>query len=106
MWLVKNKKGKVLHEVKPSRFMTAVHKAAQIKEGTVEAGNGCVLPMSAEDLLKAIQEKRDSYKVNRQASHNRKIAKTGVNRWPQRVTPDMDKVTEYLQSRGMWPKEA
>ena len=70
MWLVKNKNGKVLHEVKPSRFMTAVHKAAQIKEGTVEAGNGCVLPMSAEDLLKEIQEKRDSYKVNRQASHN------------------------------------
>jgi|TARA_R100000479_G_scaffold132375_2_gene70074 hypothetical protein len=106
MWLVKNKKGEVVHEIQPSRFRTAMHKAACISGGTLEASNDCVLPMSAKDLLKEIQEKRDSYKVNRQASHNRKIAKSSVNRWPRRITPDMDKVTEYLQSRGMWPKEA
>ena len=46
MWLVKNKKGEVVHEVKSTRFKTAIHKAACISGGTIEASSGCVLPMS------------------------------------------------------------
>ena len=106
MWLVKNKKGEVVHEIQPSRFRTAMHKAACISGGTLEASNGCVLPMSAEDLLKEIQEKREDYAASRRICHNNKIARSEAVRWPRRITPDMDKVTEYLQSRGMWPKEA
>ena len=106
MWLVKNKKGKVLHEVQPSRFRTAISKAAYISGGTLEASNGCVLPMSAEDLLEEIQKKREDYVASRRISYNSKIARSEAVRWPRRVTPDMDKVTKYLQSRGMWPKEA
>lgn len=106
MWLVKNKKGEVVHEIQPSRFRTAMHKAACISGGTLEASNGCVLPMSAEDLLEEIQEKREDYAASRRICHNNKIAKSGTVRWPRRITPDMDKVTKYLQSRGMWPKEA
>ena len=104
MWLVKNKKGEVVHEVKASRFKTAIHKAACISGGTIEASSGCTLPVSPEELNSTIQDRRDEYNTSRHLSHNAKIAKSGSVRWPQRRSPDMEKVTSYLQSRGMGPK--
>jgi len=108
MWLVKNKNGEVVHELPPTKFKTAIHKAAYIKGGTLEASTGCVLPISSEELNEEIQKRRDDHSVSNKRWNAKYVLKSNKDkkRWPHRVTPDMEKVTKYLQSRGMWPKEA